>query len=346
MHARKQIWLTSLAIAAASTAAWGGPERSADTDRTYAEAHRCYQKGDYPCALAKLKVVRNEVTGAEAYQVLFDIGQVHYAMGDWGRAARLFRRYLAEGGSRVLPGERERTERKLRDLEPRVAAVTVTTDLPGAEVLCDQESVGTTPLPEPILVNAGAHELAVRLRGYAEQSRVSTWAGGTRDRLAFKFAGTAAAPSASAISSSLPLPSTSLSSAGPSPSPSSERHDEPVPPKGPHLLGPVVAWSTTGLLAVGTTVSGILALSANSRHDDLIHQLPADPAAINAEKGRANNLATACNVLLAATVVAGGLSLWLTLDRPPSPNPSGRAAVKPAVSVGAGPSEVRLRLQF
>ncbi|RYZ07397.1 MAG: PEGA domain-containing protein [Myxococcales bacterium] len=87
---------------------------------------------------------------------------------------------------------REILEVELTPLEVAPAQLTVTSNVPGATVLVDGTPLGRTPLPQPVTLSAGAHELELRRAGYAPvRQRLQLSAGGSA-RLAAKMSPTQA----------------------------------------------------------------------------------------------------------------------------------------------------------
>lgn len=84
-----------------------------------------------------------------------------------------------------LAGTAEAQRRRRRDPEPPPAAADVTPgsivligDSPGAEVLVDEQVLGTLPLDGPLAVAPGTHTLRIRRPGYTEYTEVVTLAPG------------------------------------------------------------------------------------------------------------------------------------------------------------------------
>ncbi len=340
MHALRYLRPAILSFTLLGThAAAASPGEASAAYGVHEEAHRCYQKGNFACALEKLKRAMRLAPASEAYLVLFDIAQVHNAMGDWVHAAKAYRQYLEDGGDRLTAAEREKVDKKLRDLAPLIATIVVVTDIEGAEVLLDKESIGTTPLDVPLEVNAGAHDVTIRARGYPDQTQSASFAGGARERLTFAFA--------PALAQASPSPPSSASlSAISTPHAPGAVATSTTPAPAPLGAERGIAWSATGVLALGATITGLLALSHNSALSDRLREYPTTGEAIESERTSANRLATVTNVLWAATAVAGGVSLWLTLDGRASGPQVARAGEASRLSVTIGPSEMRIGTRF
>jgi hypothetical protein len=111
-----------------------------------------------------------------------------------------------------------------------------------------------------------------------------------------------------------------------------------------------VAWGVTGALAAGAAVTGVLALSESSTLDDELDVPAAKPgdsggkaSRIDSSASKVKTLAIVTDTLLVATVIAGGVSLWLTLDSTGKPE---RAAENARWRVGLNGSQLAVSGRF
>jgi hypothetical protein len=78
----------------------------------------------------------------------------------------------------LVAGQAEAQRRRRRDPEPTPevasgpATVVLIGESPGAEVLVDEQVVGTLPLTEPLQVDPGRHTLRIRRPGFTEYTEV------------------------------------------------------------------------------------------------------------------------------------------------------------------------------
>lgn len=99
--------------------------------------------------------------------VLYNIGVVERRLRRYGDAVDSFRSYLADAEERGEPAGRiEEVRSIVTELESILATVSVEVSEPEAHVFVDGELVGTTPLDEPLRLEAGRHELEVQLDGF------------------------------------------------------------------------------------------------------------------------------------------------------------------------------------
>jgi len=278
--------------AAAQTAPAPAPAAQPKLDEAmdrYKRALDLFNDGSYDAALLEF---RRAYELAPNYRVLYNIALVNVQLNDYAGALNAFEKYLAEGGSEVPASRVEEVKRELARLGPRVATVTVTTDIPGAEVSVDDLSIGKTPFEHPVRVNAGRRRISVAAEGRVPQTRVVEPAGGDTLQLKFELASPPAAETAA--------PS------------------KPAPMAAPSRSVPWVAWGITGALAAGTAVTGVLALKAHSDQDTTKSHLDVTQGELDSANKKVQHLALVTDILLGATAVAGGVSLYLTLRSPGS----------------------------
>lgn len=286
-------------------------EAVAEAGQRYDRGLKLYSEGEYRLAVIEFERTYELVPD---YRVLYNIGQVRIQLGNYARARLALERYLREGGDQLPPARLEAVKGDLDMLEGRTATLKIQSSVVGAEVLVDGEAVGVTPLAEPVLMNAGDHSIEVRKVGY--RARV------LRRTLAGKDAGEMSVE----LDEITTTPVTPVGSAPPS-------SRTPARSTTPMWIG----WSTTAALAVGAGVTGILGLRAADKHDALLDK-PASRSELDSQGNKARMFLVTSDALTAAAVVAGGVSLYLTL-RSPSSSTHREAAT---LALGFTPSEVRL----
>ena len=102
---------------------------------------------------------------------------------------------------------------------------------------------------------------------------------------------------------------------------------------------PWLAWGITGVLAAGTLAVGGVALSENAALKDDRKKLGADPDELESKGSRVSTLAAVSDGLAVATLIAGGVSLWLTLDSPGRAEGRGAAG---GLRLGLAPNQITL----
>ncbi len=335
---------------------FAGRAHAADPEREarerYDNAVKLYEEGAYDAALVELN---RAAELRPSYKLYYNIGQVRYAMHDYAAAIDAYRRYLDQGGDKIPSSRREQVQKELNELAQRVAKLTIDIDVPGAEILIDDAPVGTSPLAGPLIVNSGIRLVTVRHPDYLPQTRRITLAGNVQDKVSFTLVGHGApagqeAASANATTSTSPM--APVSSSGPPPfavegslgSKSSPQAD--ATRHHPSSTAVWVGWATTGALAVGATVTGVVTLSKNSKLADDRGRLEVSDAQIEDQASHVRTLAIVTDVLTAGAVVAGGVSLWLTLDHLSGKKASAASASARSFRVGVAPRGVRLETSF
>jgi hypothetical protein len=294
----------------------------AEAGRWFAEGVRLFREGDYPSALVEFQRAYALVPN---YRVLYNIGQTSVVVKDHARALEAFQRYLATGSDRISPDRRLEVEAEIRRLERRVARLRVTTNRKGAKILVDDRSVGATPLAGPVIVNAGRRKVAAVMEGARPVVRFIEVAGGDERSVHLVVV----------VLPRRPGPD----SAAPVAVPTAVGAGEPRQRK--RSLRFWIALASTGALLVGTVTTGALALRARGEFEDELGSYPTTTAAVEDARGKMHRLALAADLLLAASAVAGGLSLYfLFADRPAPGSDAARLRISP------GPLTVDVKARF
>jgi hypothetical protein len=147
------------------------------------------EQGDYAAALAAFE---------EAYALVpnpklqFNIGTAQDALARRAAAYEAFTLFLAD--PRDAPAETvARARTALAVLEKKVGRIAVTSDAADDKVFIDGRPRGTTPLPRPIVVDAGAHAVTIT-RGEAQFTENVTLAEGEERAVVARFAPPAVPP--------------------------------------------------------------------------------------------------------------------------------------------------------
>jgi hypothetical protein len=303
----------------------------------YERALKLYEERAFDAALVELKLAAEL---RPSYKLLYNIAQVRLAMNDFAAAYESYQQYLEQGGSKIPAARREAVREEMKLLEQRVARLAVETDEPGAEVFVDEVLVGNTPLRNALLVNSGIRQVVVRHPDYVPQSRRLSLGGGTEQTVRFTFA----SPAPKSGSAVAPPPPSAARTHGSSALPASQATAPNSKPQGaPDSAGsgsfPWLSWGVTGALAAGSLVVGGIALSQNAALKTEREKFGADPDELDSKSSRVSTLATIGDGLAVATLIAGGVSLWLTLDSPAGAQERGATN---GLRVGFGANQVTL----
>jgi hypothetical protein len=270
-----------------------------------------YKDGDYEAALIEFRRAQ-ELT--PNYRVLFDIGQSLYQLQRYADALKAFEDYLAQGGTQISPVRRASVEADLKALRARVGHIEIVVNVDGAEVRVDDQAVGTSPLPAPVLVSVGHRKITVARADRISVEKFFDIAVGDHARAVFDLpAAAASAPTPSPSPVSPPAASEKGVTSSP---PALAATPPPEPEKGSSLTW--VPWATTGVLAVATGVTGAFALSSKSALTRDLGAFPGDPNQISQDRSKANTFAVASDVLLGASAISLGVALYVTLRSHPA----------------------------
>ena len=328
------------------------PEREA-RDR-YESAVKLYEEGAYDAALVELN---RAAELRPSYKLFYNIGQVRFAMHDYAAAIDAYRQYLDKGGDKIPQPRRDQVQKELNTLAQRVAKLSIDVDVPGAEISIDDVVVGSAPLAGPLVVNSGIRRVTVRHPDYASQSRRVNLAGGVQERVSFALANPGAtvappAPPSSGTSEPHAAPPPPAAVTAPPRAPSAPlkttADTQPSRAASAHSV-PWLGWVLTGAFTVGAAVTGGLALSANSTHKRDRDRLDVSSSEFDSQATKVRTLAVVTDTLAAAALVAGSVSLWLTLGSTKSgsesPQPAEKAARKP-LELGVGLGGISMKAAF
>jgi hypothetical protein len=287
------------------------PEQRQEASARFTRGLKFYREREFELALIEFERAYATIPD---YRVLYNIGQVCVELGRYARARGAFEKYLAEGGDAIAPERVEEVEADLEMLDGRTAFLVIGTNVEGASVLIDGLPVGRAPLVDALIVDAGEHEVEIRHPGYSGVPQRVTLAGGDRLEVTLELA---------------PLIKEAPRSAPP-PEPPTVTSPEP-PVADPEVEGEKsstglwVGWATTAALGIGAGTTFALGLSAVSEYDEMDGRTDLSENDLPDQKRKVNNLMLTTDVLATSAVVAGGVSLYLTLrQRRPQREHAGR----------------------
>src|SRR6266851_2857166 len=105
-------------------------------------------------------------------RVLFNMALCERHLQNYASMRKLLERYRHEAGSAMSADERENVKAALAAIQVLVGTLKVSVNEDAADVAVDGESVGTTPITEPIVVNPGKHTISVHKKGFGPIERV------------------------------------------------------------------------------------------------------------------------------------------------------------------------------
>jgi hypothetical protein len=260
------------------TALAQGPDPSSNKEagKHFRRGVALYNETDYRGALAEFRRAYEIAPNAA---VLYNIGEAYYQLQNYAAAMTVFERYMVEAGT-TAPHHRE-VEQTLEILHSRVGKIRVTTNVPGCEVTVDDELVGKAPFEFPVVVSVGRRKITAMLPGRVPDTRfVEVAAGDTVDlTLSLGAPGGAAGGRSGGFD---------LVTGG---------------------------WVATGVLAAATIGASIWAFSASRQLQDERKKFPTSRDELDRRASHASNISILADVLGAATVITGAITLRFTLTR-------------------------------
>jgi tetratricopeptide (TPR) repeat protein len=156
------------------------PSDGASDTVTAARAHfrkglELYQDGDFRAALIELE---RAYALEPRYRLLYNLGQVAYALRNYVDAEKYFTEYLEKGKDEISADRRADVEADLERLRGRIATVRFQANQRGARITVDDRVLGVAPIVTPVRLSAGAHHVTAELAGYAPVHREVEVVGG------------------------------------------------------------------------------------------------------------------------------------------------------------------------
>lgn len=281
------------------------------------DAHRraleLFDHGQYTEALAEFKRAYNL---APSFRIQYNIGLSQVALGDAAAAVDAFEIYLREGAERISEQRKKQVESEVARLSKQLAWLTLEVEEPNSEITLDGTVLSQGPFSQRVRLNQGKHTVAVRSTDGTLKTQTVQLGGSQDRRLRFESHAATSAPGNENANSAAPA----------------------APKVEPSRKVSWLAWGVTGALGAGTAVAGILALNAHADQRDAQARQGVKPSELEAARDKVKTRALVTDVLLAGTVIAAGVSVYLTLR--PGEN------TETATALVVGPGSVQLRGSF
>jgi len=275
-----------------------------------------YSGGEYLLALVEFE---RAYQLAPNYRVLYNIGQVRIQLARYSKAREALESYLQQGGSEINAERRKAVEADLQMLAERTAQLRIVSNEAGVEISLDNVAIGTTPISEPLVVDAGEHSLEARKNGFYGKSTRVTLAG--RDDMEVRLDVTVIPDSKAVVVE------------GPTTAPHRDRS----------LI--YAGWAATGALAVGAGVAGYLGVTKANDLESMRTDYGVTQRELQDTKSSARTLFMIGDIAGAAAIVTGAVSLYFTLTSGGSSNEKA-PPTKPKVGVVVAPNGVGLKGTF
>lgn len=120
-------------------------------------------------------------------RVLFNVGACEKALSHYTKAIEIFKRELAEGGTKLTPDDETRLRDNISGLGDFVSTLMVEVNEADATIVVDDETVGKSPLQKPVDVNIGRRKIVVQKAGFTQGGENITVLGKTPAKLAIKL---------------------------------------------------------------------------------------------------------------------------------------------------------------
>jgi len=274
---------------------------------------KLFEENDAAAALAEFKRAYDI---APNWSVLYSIAGCYYQLGDYAHALTTYERYLKDGGADVPAKKKAEVQKELDELRTRVGKLTVRTSK-GAEVLVDDESLGTAPMAAPALLSAGRRKVTVRPVDGPPINKMIDVVGG--DELTVEIG---------------MKPAKSVGAAD------KERDkdaDRAKPASEGRLIWPW--WAATGATAAATAVFGVLAIKSSKDVTNLRAAPDPDAGALSSAHDRTKNFGLVADICGVVTLGLGAYAIYVTVAPGPKIDLKKGAA---SVQVGVGPGTVTL----
>jgi len=146
----------------------------------YKSAVLLYEDHDYTGAVVKFRSA-HERSGEP--RLLWNIAACEKNLRHYGNVLKLVERYRRETAGRLSDERRRETEALIEAVRALVSTVRVVVDEPGATIFVDDVPAGTTPLPEPLLLDLGQRRVRIAKAGFKDRLIVQDFAGGSETTL-------------------------------------------------------------------------------------------------------------------------------------------------------------------
>lgn len=295
----------------------------AEAAKRFKRGVQLFKEQDFNGALAEFARAHKL---APDYHVLNNIALAHTELKDYPAAVRAYERFLADGGTKIPAARRAAVEDELRKLGTRVARIEVRASVDGAEIKIDDEVVGTSPLPEPLVVAVGRRKITATRSDRTTATQVVELAGGDHASVTLKLT-EPEPPKPPPVASTEPAETSSTKPA----------HDGPSTL---HWAG----WIGAGTLAVAAGVTGVLTLTAKDEYAEQLATFPGNRATFDRTRSRAQALALTTDILAGTAIALAGVTTYFALWGPSARRQSSSSGARADLLVG--PTGVHLNGRF
>lgn len=264
------------------------PEKLEEAKQRYQRGLQLYNEQNFEAARVEFE---RAYQLAPTYKILYNIGLAYEQIGDYVQALTTLQRYLDLGGAELSDERRSEIAKELAQIRPRVARISVRTNVTGAEILVDDQcgsDVNTgnvtcgavSGTSRDVLVNPGRRRVLIRREGYLPDTVLVTVAGSDTTEVVVRLK---------------ELPKGYV-------------EKDPWPRN-----RAIIAWGVTAALAGTSVVMGVVALGAE---DDLKKQrdeFGVAASSLDDAGSKAQTFSILCDVFAGAAIVGGIVSTYFTV---------------------------------
>lgn len=156
------------------------PPPSPPAPRPLSETLAGDAKADYEAG--KLLIGDGDFVGAEVKfrsahersndpRLLWNVAACEKNQRHYARTLTLLRQYMGDGGALLTDADRAEAKALVDTIEALTVKLTITVSEAGAAVTVDDESVGTSPLTAPLVVDIGSRKIVVTKTGFKDFSQ-------------------------------------------------------------------------------------------------------------------------------------------------------------------------------
>jgi tetratricopeptide (TPR) repeat protein len=288
---------------------------------SFRQGVQLYREGSFEAALAEFKKAYQL---RPSYRVLYNIAQTYYELHDYVSASKNIKQYMLDGGNDIDPARRSEVEELNQKLDERIAYLEIITNLDGADIRVDDIPSGVSPLPSPLMVNAGPRRISAVKAGYTTAARSITVAGKDRVKVTLDIPEPTVVHPMERSSATKPSPFTTQSS------PTVIKNEAPAHES---RTAWVVSLTVAASCAVATGVFGWLALNAKKDFDNQLNAFPSTKSQIDDSRSKMQAYAYVTDGFAAATLVSGGVALYMALAGQSESKRSQVSYVRPSVKL-------------
>ncbi len=255
-----------------------------------------FQDEDYDAAYVEFEASYNANGN---FKVLYNLGLALQALHEYVKAESVLKKFLTEGVGKIPSDELAEVNDILLDLQYAIGTVVLACSEDGAAVTIDDEDRGTTPLLDPVRLDAGSHMVVVTKEGFEPWVTKLSLTGGVSITIEIAPKPLQPAPppeQPAAVGIAPPTPEVETEH-----EPPAFQAEETGGKKGFDKIAPVPFFTFLGLTLAAGAGTAIAAGVGKSKHDAFVNT---DPSNFDRKRSLADDgkkAQTATNVLLVAT---------------------------------------------